>query len=243
MDETGAAEQAGRRWDVAGPDPRLTWGRALTGDAFIAKLFGLGASLGTPSILEIGPGYGRLLRSIRDRRLPFADYVGVDRSAANCAQLKREFAEEPRISFVCADAAAVRLERPFDLMISSLTLKHVYPTFEPVLANLVPQARPGAWFVLDLLECDLAGWVIDLARRAARRIRFDGPAPSLFEGLRPGRTGGYGLFEVEGGAYVRRYTKPELRAILARSGLGVQVLDHVRHDRSHRRLLVVARRR
>ena len=49
---------------------------------------------------------------------------------------------------------SVRLGVAPDTPFSSLTLKHLYPTFEAAFANLVPQLAPAALLVFDLIE----GW-------------------------------------------------------------------------------------
>jgi len=234
---------AGIRWESATPDARLTWGRAVTGDAFVERLLRWWSPSPHAQLLEIGPGYGRLLRSLHARRVPFGQYVGVDRSRANCEALTQVFRDDPRVSFVCADAATVRLERPFDVLISSLTLKHLHPTFAPALANLVPQARAEAEFVFDLLEAQLGGLATDLARGALGRVRFEAATGPSIERLRTALRVGYGFFERDGGAYVRRYARAGLPALLAGCGLELRAFDHVQHDRGHRRLLVVARPR
>ena len=44
------------------------------------------------------------------------------------------------------------LDGPGDALISSLTFKHLYPTFEKALVNLTGQLRPGAVVAIDLIE-------------------------------------------------------------------------------------------
>jgi SAM-dependent methyltransferase len=241
------------RWQVAGPDADLTWGVEVTGDAFVAKVQQYCASTPETSILEIGPGYGRLLKTMIRNDLPFGNYVGVDLSAQNCQWLRQNFGK-PGISFINADAATVRLPGPFDLLISSLTLKHVYPTLQPVLANLAPQASPDSKFVFDLLEADVFGFVADSAQTWSGKIRLavDPLAnPSLSSAgtvrrcayaaagfLRLGR---YGYFERDGTTYICRYAPRAVDAILKRTGLERVAYDQVYHDSRHRRLLVVAK--
>src|SRR5688572_10029922 len=65
------------RWRSVEPDARLTWHRELSGDAFISQVAATGAFGPDKAVLEVGPGYGRLLAACLDRDVPFARYVGV----------------------------------------------------------------------------------------------------------------------------------------------------------------------
>jgi tRNA G46 methylase TrmB len=56
----------------------LTWGIEVSGADFIHKASSYGAFGPDKSLLEIGPGYGRLLKSIIDQNLPFKSYLGVE---------------------------------------------------------------------------------------------------------------------------------------------------------------------
>src|SRR5207245_3599102 len=101
--------------------------------------------------LELGPGYGRLVKSLLEKRVPFNEYYGVDISEKNVAHLSENFNLD-RIHFVHADAETCDLAMSYDVFLSSLTMKHLYPTFERVLVNLARFANPGCMFCFDLLE-------------------------------------------------------------------------------------------
>lgn len=146
-----AWERSRQRWRTAKPDPNLTWDAELTGEAFVAKAAEYGAFGAGRSILEIGPGYGRLLSACIDRGVEFEHYLGVDLSADNVTHLCEKFDDE-RVRFVEGDVETVELDRQFDSMISSLTFKHLFPSFEAALANLAPQLRPGGLAIFDLIE-------------------------------------------------------------------------------------------
>ena len=146
-----AWERSRTRWRAARPTAHLTWDVELTGDAFIDRAehhvaFGEGRH-----VVEVGPGYGRLLETTLERDLPFASYTGVDLSADNVAHLRRKFPDE-RVSFVQADVEEVRFEAPVDAVVSSLTFKHLFPSFEKALANLSSQMAPGGIVLFDLIE-------------------------------------------------------------------------------------------
>lgn len=144
-------QRSRQRWREAQPDDRLTWMRALSGDPFIAKLEEHGAFADGCTVVEIGPGYGRLLRSLLERRAPFARYVGVDLSAQNLEHLRRTFSD-PRLTFLHADVESVDVSEPVDVVYSSLTFKHFYPSFEAALARLGSQMRSGGRIFFDLVE-------------------------------------------------------------------------------------------
>jgi SAM-dependent methyltransferase len=139
------------RWRAVQPDAGLTWGRELRGDAFVEHVSRFDAFGPDARILEIGPGYGRLLQACLDRRVSFAEYLGVDISATNVEHLRGRFSD-PRVSFVVSDAESAVLEKRYDVLLSSLVLKHLYPTFERALRNCVAQLGPGALVCFDLIE-------------------------------------------------------------------------------------------
>src|SRR5437879_813442 len=84
-------DRSRRRWRFTQPTVDLTWGTSLTGDAFVQV-----ASTSKPfgpdkSILEIGPGYGRILKSCLELEVPFQSYLGLDISASNVEWLRKTF--------------------------------------------------------------------------------------------------------------------------------------------------------
>lgn len=140
-----------KRWKSAAPDKALTWGATVTGDAFIDKVVAHGGFDDSPTILELGPGYGRLLKSILAKGLRFSRYVGIDISRTNVEYLRGEFPSD-RMQFIEADAEHCSLDFGYDAFIASLIMKHLYPTFEACLGNLARFANPGCRFFFDLLE-------------------------------------------------------------------------------------------
>jgi SAM-dependent methyltransferase len=144
-------DRSRERWLAAQPDSGLTWGRELSGDAFVEHVARLGGFIPDTRILEIGPGYGRVLQACVDRGVQFAGYLGLDISATNVEHLRRRFSD-PRVAFAVGDAESALLEERYDLVISSLVLKHLYPTFERALRNCAAQLAPGALVCFDLIE-------------------------------------------------------------------------------------------
>jgi SAM-dependent methyltransferase len=136
-------------WRAQSPDNDLTWGVGLSGDAFVAKALHYGVGGGT--ILEVGPGYGRLPSAALEQGVGFERWIGLDISPQNVDHLKQRFADA-RFDWRLADAETVELAESVDAIVSSLTLKHVFPTFEPLLANLCRKLRPGGLVVVDFIE-------------------------------------------------------------------------------------------
>jgi SAM-dependent methyltransferase len=140
-----------QRWKDTPPDSGLTWGTILTGSAFVEQVGAYGAFSETKKVLELGPGYGRLLRSVLDLGFPFARYVGIDLSASTIGYLRAQFPDR-KTDFLQADGELCELDFHFDTFLSSLTMKHLYPTFEACLKNLSRFANTGSLFFFDLIE-------------------------------------------------------------------------------------------
>lgn len=149
--EPGGFERSQVRWRNVEPNEGLTWGYKLSGDAFIAKVSEYDAFSQDKRILEIGPGYGRLLKACLDHSTPFAEYLGVDISPQNVEHLRQRFADQ-RVSFVLGDVTSMTLQERYDVVLSSLVFKHLYPSFEPALSNCVAQLNAGALVCFDLIE-------------------------------------------------------------------------------------------
>jgi SAM-dependent methyltransferase len=194
----------------------LTWGREITGEAFIAKAESYGAFGSDKAILEIGPGYGRLLRACLGRELPFEKYVAVDISPMNVKYVTREF-ERGDVDVILGDMESLALAERFDVALSSLTLKHMYPSFEAVLRNVERHLKPGAIVIFDLIEGEFQGFE-----------HSNNPNP--------------GNPLVRGNTYIREYSRAEVEGILASVPLELVAFDEVEHDQEQVRLLVVARK-
>jgi len=142
-----------QRWKGSEPDAALTWGEIFSGDSFIAALQRHYQFQREHRICEIGPGYGRLLRTILSRQLPFRHYTGVELSEERAHKLTARFPDEA-ISFLHADAATVRLPDHFDLLLCSATLEHLFPDFTTVLHNFVRQNAGNAAVAIDFVQRD-----------------------------------------------------------------------------------------
>lgn len=144
-------ERSKLRWRGAPPGSGLTWGVELCGAPVVAAAQEHGIFAPDRTVLEIGPGYGRVIRACLDRGVAFRRYIGLDVSAQNVAHLRASI-DDPRVEFVHGDAESVSLGEPVDALLSVLTFKHLYPSFEAALANLRPQLQPGAPLMFDLIE-------------------------------------------------------------------------------------------
>jgi SAM-dependent methyltransferase len=203
------------RWRRTGPDSGLTWGQYLSGDRFVERVLAHRTPRPDDRILEVGPGYGRILDSLIRLEVPFASYTGIDLSEANVGHLREAFSDEPRARFVHADIEQLELDDRFDLAVSSLTFKHLYPTFEQALRRIAAHLAPGGFVVFDLLESGIVA-------RATRH-------------------GAYWKRTPDSSTWVHRYRQQDAARIVRDAGLELAGFDHVTHTKGKRRLLVTAR--
>lgn len=144
-------ERSRLRWRDAEPVGHLTWGVETSGAAFIDKLKSYDAFGSDKSLLEIGPGYGRLMKSILAQEIAFKNYLGVDLSAKNVSYLSQSFGAA-NVQFQHGDIEQLTIDGSFDVLFSSLTFKHLFPTFENALANAARALNRGALVFFDLIE-------------------------------------------------------------------------------------------
>ena len=143
------------RWSGSEPDASLTWGRSMTGDTFFdaVERHAGKARIAGRNVLEVGPGYGRLLRTLRQRGYGHASYAGLEMSAARVQRLTRELGDA-RTRFVCGDAMKDTAGSGFDLLICSSTFEHLYPDFVQAIANLRRQMSPDGVLCIDFKQCE-----------------------------------------------------------------------------------------
>jgi SAM-dependent methyltransferase len=150
-DGEDARTRAKERWRDSRPDAGLTWGKEVSGTAFIEKAASHGAFGTGKAVVEIGPGYGRLVRAALDQEVVFDRWVGVDLSQQTVDAFNHRFDGEP-VKAVMGDAESIQFGEQFDTMLSSLTLKHIFPTFERALTNVASHLKPGGRAIFDLIE-------------------------------------------------------------------------------------------
>lgn len=136
------------RWRGVEPHGGLTWGAILEGRRFFeaARLDFSRVS----SILEIGPGYGRLLSALREAGYK-GKYTGLDISPGKVEELAGRLGDN-ETAFVAGDCRSAKFAAPFDALISSSTMEHIHPDFGAMLANMVPQLTPKAQIALDFID-------------------------------------------------------------------------------------------
>lgn len=102
-------------------------------------------------ILEIGPGYGRLIKELLSADIPFDHYLGIDISRENVRFLDSNFGDM-RVKFVEGDIFKFESDKKFYVVVSSLVFKHVYPNFQRPLENICSFLNSGAMLFIDFIE-------------------------------------------------------------------------------------------
>lgn len=216
------SEKALERWEsgIDGPEKGLTWGRYLTGDKFVELATKYEIFSKDKSILELGPGYGRILSSIISHKIPFKSYIGIDISKQNIQFLRKKL-ENEKIKFKQGDFAKVELDETYDVVISSAVLKHQYPTFAPSLKNIQKFVNNNGIFFIDLREN------IDnnSSQKSIEKLLKFGPHKSNWD--------------MSTNTFVGFYTKGEVNMVLNELSQKLIVFDHVTHDENMGARLVV----
>src|SRR5688572_11445490 len=144
------------RWRGDEPDAGLTWGVPMSGDEFVGAMMKHFAFEGS-TIVEIGPGYGRILRALLQRSAPFRRYIGLEISGTRVDRLRDQFRDDSRIEFRQADVLGfLDLNATADLIFSSAVFEHLYPHFGPGLETLSRFTRLGGLAIIDFIRDDHA---------------------------------------------------------------------------------------
>lgn len=104
-------------------------------------------------ILEIGPGYGRLLKTAIERNIPFSTYTALELSDARVAQLRTEFTLGT-VRFVQGDIDSWVGDRPFDVVICSSTFEHLHPDCKRALRNIREQLAATGSVFIDFIRAE-----------------------------------------------------------------------------------------
>jgi SAM-dependent methyltransferase len=199
-----------RRWSGDEPVAELTWGQVMTGDSLWSVYQRYRRFTPNDAILEIGPGYGRLLRTALEWNVPFQSYIGLELSKARVDRLEQEFKLET-VGFVAGDIDTWTSTLRFDVVICSATFEHLHPDCRAALRNIRRHLAPGADIFIDFIGgvprkffgIGLAPFTVNLIQN----IKF---SPKWF---------GYS------GTYYRIYSVRELRKIFAECGYTVGAID------------------
>jgi SAM-dependent methyltransferase len=205
------------RWRADEDEERLTWGAPMTGDTFVDVVQRHYRFTGRDTVVEIGPGYGRLLRCLLDRKQSFARYLGLEISAARVARLAGRF-PLPGVEFVQADILHEVPSARADVVICSSTFEHLFPSMARGLDNLRAASGPQTKLFIDFIQNEG-----DDELRTAR---------AYFEDTT---------------AYIRVYSLPEIERLFAAAGFRVTALEKIvlgkdEFGKDVHRALVVAER-
>jgi 2-polyprenyl-3-methyl-5-hydroxy-6-metoxy-1,4-benzoquinol methylase len=149
--EAQAHVRSQQRWREDEPAPYLTWGRLMTGASLWDLYLSRRDFTASDRILEIGPGYGRLLKTALERRVCFASYTAVELSQPRVDRLVAEF-PIGGVRFVQGDIDEWSDGEPFDVVICSSTFEHLYPDCRRALRNICRQLSPGGAVFIDFIE-------------------------------------------------------------------------------------------
>jgi 2-polyprenyl-3-methyl-5-hydroxy-6-metoxy-1,4-benzoquinol methylase len=207
------------RWHGDEEDASLTWGSIMTGDTFFDVVEHFFRFSNDVSIVEIGPGYGRLLKTMLRRGYPFGTFYGLDLSASRTNKLDRQFGDD-RIQFKTGDCSDFVFGRTFDIAIGSATLEHLFPSIQQTLQNLRSNITANGMLFMDFIMQDET---LSLSK-------------AYFEE------------ESHGGAYIRVYSQRELEHFFDQAGFDIVavqsiVLGRGSQGESIKRALVCATRR
>lgn len=191
-----AKSGAEARWLGHESDASLTWGNILTGDTFIDQIERLSSSTPCRRILEIGPGYGRLLATLLQRGHQFREFVGLDLSASRVEQLTARFGNSST-RFSVGNIDSYMPDGLFDLVISSATFEHIFPSVRRSLQNTYAALRQHGMAFIDFISTD--------EHLSISRAYFEGEV---------------------GGAFIRIYSRDELQAFFAAAGFEVVEIMH-----------------
>lgn len=128
----------------------LRWFRkGIKGDGFAAKLL---PYLGPEKhILDIGSGNGRILESLKKLNAKYASYTGIDIGKYSVDFTKEKFGDSTH-RFILGDAEEYVFKRKFDVIFSSTTLKHLYPSIDRFLRNIHSAMKTDSILISDFLE-------------------------------------------------------------------------------------------
>lgn len=145
--------KAESRWRHNEEDPSLTWGSIMTGDTFfdeVEKHFRFAPDVST---IEIGPGYGRLLKTMLQREYPFGAFHGLNLSAERTSKLSRQFTDD-RIHFETGNCSDFIFTESFDVAFCSATVEHLFPSIEQTLMNLRAMMKTNGMVFIDFIMQD-----------------------------------------------------------------------------------------
>jgi 2-polyprenyl-3-methyl-5-hydroxy-6-metoxy-1,4-benzoquinol methylase len=220
-------ETSQQRWTGDEAPEHLTFGSVMDAESLWTLYQRHRDFSAADRILEIGPGYGRLLKTALARDVPFASFSGLDLSHARVARLNAELGSD-RVAFHQGDVDRWR-GGPFDVVICSSTFEHLHPDCTAALRNLRGQVSANATVLIDFVG------------NIGRRVFGIDPTPIAW------LVAGVGIrlrYSYRDGTYIRIYAERELSKIFRESGFRVRAIEPCLIGKGQygpiRRLVVVA---
>jgi SAM-dependent methyltransferase len=212
-----------RRWSSDEPAAGLTWGSLMTGDSLWVLYQKYREFSTDDKIFEIGPGYGRLLKTALERRIPFHSYTALELSKSRVDRLRCEF-HLKNVHFIHGDVDTWTSSSSFDVVICSSTFEHLYPDCRKALKNIREYFTARGSVFIDFIG-------------STRRQIFGNFGISLPKKI--------GYFEPDG-TYIRVYPKDQLFQLFTECGFRAQVIETCTLGKGNRgpvhRFVVVAGR-
>jgi len=107
----------------------------------------------TDVVCEIGPGYGRIFDTFREK-FSFKKWYMLEINPSRCENLKQKYKNDSRVAVLCQNVDFLELPEKFDVGISTLTFKHLYPDCSIALFNVSKYMDEEGFFVFDIFISD-----------------------------------------------------------------------------------------
>ncbi|MFB9145125.1 methyltransferase domain-containing protein [Halomonas alkalicola] len=177
--------------------------------------------LGTPwRVLDLGCGPGHWSERLAERFGDDATVIGLDLAPGMLAAARHDHGSDPRLRWVCADAAALPLaDVSLDLVFSNLAIQWC-PDLSRVLSELHRVLRPGGRALINTLA---PGTLAEVGHAWSRPGSPAALLPLLGreQHLAAARLAGFRRVNVE--RQTRRFHYPDLAAVMASiKGVGAQ---------------------
>lgn len=132
----------------------MTWGLVLDGKQFYEAFRKIGCKIDKTNVVcEIGPGYGRIFDTFKEK-FSFKKWYMVEINPKRCENLKQKYKNDSRVVVLCQNVDFLELPEKFDVGISTLTFKHLYPDCSIALFNVSRYIDQEGFFVFDIFISD-----------------------------------------------------------------------------------------
>lgn len=139
------------RWRDKEEKEGLTWGRIMDGIQFYEAFLESGSKIEKENIVcEIGPGYGRIFDTFREK-FSFKKWYMIEISPQRSEELKQKYKDDPRVVVLCQNVDSLELPEKIDVGVSTLTLKHLYPDCSIALFNISKHLNKNGFFIFDFI--------------------------------------------------------------------------------------------